>query len=416
MSRTLDRLSATKVSALRKNPVPGRYADGGNLYLQVSKYKTLAWTFRYQINGKPRLMGLGALHTVTLKDARDAARDCRKLVRLGVDPIQQKREKRLQAALEGARGVTFKDAAERYIAAHKASWKNPVHAAQWPATLETYVYPIIGHLSVAAIDTALVSKVLSPIWNKKPETASRVRGRMEAILDWATVHSFRRGENPARWRGHLDKILPKRSKVRKVQHHRALPYSEVGAFMVRLRKQEGVAPRALEFTILTCARTGEAIGAKWPEIDLGQKLWIVPGARMKGGRDHRVPLSDRAVAVLKALPREKDSDWVFIGGRATRPLSNMAMLEVMRGMAVDAVPHGFRSSFRDWAAEQTNFPHEVAEMALAHVVGDKVEAAYRRGDLFEKRRRLAAAWAAYCARPSLLSADVVPIKRARATT
>jgi len=405
--RTLHRLSAVKVAKLHE---PGRYADGGGLYLQVSAYKTKAWTFRYQLNGTPRLMGLGALHTVTLAEARDTARECRKLIRNGIDPIEQKRAKRLQAALEGARGVTFKDAADQYIEAHKASWKNPAHAAQWPATLGAYAYPTIGHLSVASIDTGMMSKVLSPIWTKKPETASRVRGRIEAVLDWATVHGFRRGENPARWRGHLDKILPKRSKVRKVRHHAALPYAEIGAFIVDLRKQEGVSARALEFTILTCARTGETIGAKWSEIDVGKKLWTVPGDRMKSGREHRVPLSDRAIAILKALPRENDSDWVFIGGKAGRPLSNMAMLELMRGLDVDAVPHGFRSTFRDWAAEQTNFPHELAEMALAHAVSDKVEAAYRRGDMFEKRRKLAAAWATYCDTPKR-GGDVVPIRK-----
>lgn len=413
MSRTLDRLAATKVSALRKNPEPGRYADGGGLYLQVSQYKTLAWTFRYQINGKPRLMGLGALHTITLKEARETARECRKLIRNGIDPIEQKQKKRLQAALEGARGVTFKSAAEQYIEAHKASWRNPKHAEQWPATLGRYAYPTIGHLSVASIDTGLMSRVLLPIWTKKPETASRVRGRIESVLDWATAHGMRQGENPARWRGHLDKILPKHSKVRKVKHHAALPYSELGAFVADLRKQEGISARALEFTILTCARTGQTIGAKWSEIDLGKKLWTVPAERMKAGKEHRVPLSDRAIAILKALPREKDSDWVFIGGKAGAPLSNMAMLELMRGLGVNAVPHGFRSTFRDWAAEQTNFPHELAEMALAHAVSDKVEAAYRRGDMFEKRRKLAAAWATYCGTVAR-GGDVVPIRKGRA--
>lgn len=404
--RMLQRLSAVKVAKLRD---AGRYADGGGLYLQISSFGTKAWTFRYQMNGRPRLMGLGALHTVTLAEARDTARECRKLIRTGIDPIEVKRQKRLQAALEGARGVTFKDAAERYIEAHKASWRNPVHAAQWPATLSAYAYPVFGHLSVAAIDTALVSKVLSPIWSEKPETASRVRGRIEAVLDYASVHGYRQGENPARWRGHLDKILPKRSKVRKVRHHRALPYADLGAFVVELRKQEGVAAQALEFTILTCARTGDVIGAKWLEIDFSKKLWTVPADRMKAGKEHRVPLSEPAIAILKGLPREKGSDWVFIGGRAGRPLSNMAMLELMRGMGVDAVPHGFRSTFKDWAAETTNFPDEVAKMALAHTISDKVEAAYRRGDMFEKRRRLASAWATYCSTGSR-HGDVVPMR------
>ena len=392
--RTLHRLSAVKVAKLSE---PGRYADGGGLYLQVSSFRTKAWTFRFQLNGKPRLMGLGALHTITLAEAREAARGYRKLIRDGIDPIEQKREKRLQAALEGARGVTFKRCAEQYIEAHKASWRNEKHAAQWPATLETYAFPSIGHLSVAAIDTALVSKILTPIWSQKPETASRVRGRIEAVLDYATAHGYRQGDNPARWRGHFDHILPKRSKVRKVQHHAALPYDQIGAFIGELRKQEGVAARCLEFVILTAARTGEAIGAQWPEIDFDKKVWTVPAERMKTGKPHRVPLSDRVVAILKPLPREKDSPWVFIGGKTGMPLSNMALLQTLRRMGRDDLTtHGFRSTFRDWCAETTNFPHELAEMALAHAVADKVEAAYRRGDMFEKRRQLAKAWATYC--------------------
>jgi integrase len=408
--RALHRLSSLKVSKISE---PGRYADGGGLYLQVSSFETKAWTFRYQIAGRPRLMGLGALHTVSLAEAREAARACRKLVRDGIDPIEQKRQKRLQAALEGASGTTFKEAAESYITLHAPSWRNPKHASQWPASLATYVYPTIGHLSVAAIDVDLVMKCIERIWLEKPETASRVRGRIETVLDWAKAKKLRSGENPAAWRGNLAKLLPKRTKVRRVKHHPAMKYAELPGFVAELREEEGVAAKALLFTILTCARTGEAINAKWNEIDTDRGVWNVPAERMKAEREHRVPLSDQVLKLLDDVPREKGNPFVFPGGKAKRPLSNMAMAAVMRRMhkaetahgrkgwcdprsGRPAVPHGLRSTFRDWAAEATNFPAEAAELALAHAVGDKVEAAYRRGDMFEKRRKLAAAWASFC--------------------
>jgi integrase len=295
--------------------------------------------------------------------------------------------------------MTFRECAEAYIAAHKAGWRNPKHAAQWPSTLETYVHPVFGALPVQAVDVGLVMKALEPIWQTKPETASRVRGRIEAALDWATARGYRKGENPARWRGHLDKLLPARGKVRKVEHYPALCYVEMGDFIAGLREQGGVAPRALEFLILTATRTGEVIGARWEEFDLAEKLWTVPGARMKAGKEHRVPLSGRALAITDEMEaaRINDHEFVFPGGKPRKPLSNMAMLKVLQRMGRgDLTAHGFRSSFRDWAAERTAFPHEVAEMALAHTVSDKVEAAYRRGDLFQKRRQLMEAWAKHC--------------------
>jgi len=290
------------------------------------------------------------------------------------------------------------------------------HKEQWPNTLNTYAGPVFGSLPVQAIDVGLVMKALEPIWQTKPETASRLRGRIEAVLDWATAREYRKGENPARWRGHLDKLLPARSKVRKVEHHSALPYDELADFIVALRGQEGVASRALEFLILTAARTGEVIGARWDEVDLEEKIWVVPAARMKAGREHRVPLSAAAVAVLEEMSEIRESDFVFPGGKKGKPLSNMAMLAVLKRMErSELTAHGFRSSFRDWAAEQTNFPHEVAEMALAHTVGDKVEAAYRRGDLFQKRQQIMEAWARFCL-TTRSQAEVVPISsRAGAT-
>jgi integrase len=293
--------------------------------------------------------------------------------------------------------MTFDACAAAYIAAHNTSWRNAKHRDQWRNTLTSYAGPAFGSLPVQSIDVGLVMKALEPIWQAKPETASRLRGRIEAVLDWATVRGHRKGENPARWRGHLDKLLPARSKVHKVKHHPALPYNEMADFVAELRKQEGVAARALEFLILTAARTGEVIGARWDEVDVEEKIWVVPAARMKAGREHRVPLSSAAVAILEEMKKIRESDFVFPGGKKGKPLSNMAMLAVLKRIGrSDLTAHGFRSSFRDWAAERTNFPREVAEMALAHTVGDKVEAAYRRGDLLQKRRQIMEAWARFC--------------------
>lgn len=387
------KLSALKVTRASK---PGRYGDGGGLWLQVAEGGSKSWIFRYQRDGRARQMGLGPLDVVSLADARQKAIDARRLLLADQDPIEAKREARATAKLEAARGITFKTCAENYIGTHAAAWRNEKHRAQWASTLERFAYSAIGSLPVAAIDTNLVLKVLEPIWTKTPETAARLRGRIEAVLDWATAREYRAGENPARWRGHLDKLLPSKRKVRCVRHHPALPYADIPAFMANLRKQTFISARALEFTILTAARTGEIIGALWPEIDVREKVWTIPAERMKARKEHRVPLSDRAIELLEKLPREDGNDHVFIGDRRGRGLSNMAMLEFVKGAGITV--HGFRSTFRDWAAETTAFPNHVVEMALAHVVGDRVEAAYRRGDLFDKRRRLMAAWAAYCAK------------------
>jgi len=293
--------------------------------------------------------------------------------------------------------MTFDKCAAAYIEAHKASWKKGKHAEQWRGSLRNYASPVFGSSPVQAIDLGLVMKALEPVWRTKSETASRVRGRIEAVLDWATVRGYRKGENPARWRGHLDKLLPARSKIQKVEHHPALPYHEIAEFTAVLRGQEGIGARALEFLILTAARTGEIIGARWDEVDFEEKIWVVPAARMKAGREHRVPLTGTALAILKQMNGIREGDFVFPGGKKTRPLSNMAMLAVLKRMGrSDLTAHGFRSTFRDWAAERTNFPREVVEMALAHTIESKVEAAYRRGDLFQKRRQLMEAWARFC--------------------
>jgi len=327
--------------------------------------------------------------------------------------LEVRKAERAAAALAEARALTFEAAAQAYFNAHERGWKNRKHRAQFLSTLKTYAYPKIGKLSVAAIDTGLVLKVIEPIWHDKTETANRVRGRVEAVLDWATVRGYRVGDNPARWRGHLSEALPAREKIQKTVHHAALAYDELPEFMMALSQRDGVAARALEFTILTAARTGEVVGATWDEINLEEKSWIVPAGRIKGGREHRVPLSERALKILHALPTEKDNPFVFIGPRRGG-LSNMAMAAVVQRMGRDDITvHGFRSTFRDWCAERTNYPNHIVEMALAHVVGDKVEAAYRRGDLFAKRIKLMADWARFATtKPATESGDkVVPMHR-----
>jgi integrase len=412
MSRMTGRLTGLKIAQLVGRP--GMYADGDGLYLQVNS-NGASWIYRYMLRGLAREMGLGPLALYGLKEARTKALDARRLRYEGFDPIDTRRAARARAKLDAAKAITFKQCAEAYIKAHRAGWRNAKHAAQWSSTLATYAEPIIGALPVQSIDTALVMKVLEQpvcdvpdkpdaiLWTAKPETASRLRGRIESILDWAKVRGYRNGENPARWRGHLDKLLPARTKVRKVEHHAALPYHELTEFMMQLRKQAGIAARALEFAILTAARTGEVIGARWVEMNLAEKIWIIPAGRMKAGKEHRVPLTGEAMAILKEMKYLVDADsveaeaFVFPGGKSGQPLSNMAFLMVLRRMKRDDVTaHGFRSTFRDWAAESTNFPSEVAEMALAHAVSSKVEQAYRRGDLFERRRRMMIAWATFC--------------------
>jgi len=392
--RELGKLSAVAVRTQKK---PGLYNDGGGLYLQVTERGAKNWVFRFMLNGRRRDMGLGAVHTISLSEAREEARRCRQSVRDAIDPIEKRKAERLAARVAAVPAMTFKQCAEAYIRAYEAGWKNDKHAAQWTATLTAYAYPTLGNLPVKGVDTGLVMKVLDPIWVAKTETASRVRGRIEAILDWATVRKYRDGENPARWKGNLDKLLPARNKVQKPEHHTALPYDRMPEFMKDLRGQEGVAARALEFAILTAARTGEVLAASWQEFDLDKRLWTIPAERMKAGREHRVPLSDATLAILRRMQELGDPAHVFPGARKNRPLSSMALLMVLRRMKRgELTAHGFRSTFRDWAAEQTTFPAEVAEMALAHAVGSKVEAAYRRGDLFEKRQAIMDEWSAYC--------------------
>jgi integrase len=392
--RKSNRLTARMVEQLKK---PGYYGDGGGLVLRVAEGGSKVWLFRYKTHGRVREMGLGPIRDVSLAEAREGAREARRLRRAGIDPIDAKRQRQAAARLDAAKTVTFAQCAAAYIENHRASWRNQKHAAQWEATLRTYAYPVFGNLPVAAVDTALVIKVLDPIWSKKPETASRLRGRIEAVLDFAKVRGYRVGENPARWKGHLKEALPAVSKLRNVKHHAALPYAEIGAFMDELQAREGGGLAALKFAILTAARTGEVIGARWSEIDMAASVWTIPAKRMKAGVEHRIPLSKQALAVLRRAAAGKVNDVVFSGQKPGRPLSNMALLMMLRRMGRDDITaHGFRSTFRDWAAERTTFPREVVEAALAHTVANKVEAAYRRSDLFEKRRPLMQQWGSFC--------------------
>jgi integrase len=417
MAKGSERLS----DRLVRNAPLGMHPDGRGLYLQVRESSragtsalTKSWIYRYTApgTGRERYMGLGSYPDISLTAARGRATEARRLRGEHVDPIDQREEQRSaklrSEAEQKAKLVTFDQCRDAYIASHRAGWRNAKHVSQWCNTLATYVTPVFGNLPVHSIDTGLVCKVLEPIWATKPETAVRIRGRIEAILDWAKVREFRQGENPARWRGHLDQLLPARSKVRKVKHHASLPYAGVGTFIVALRSRDGMAARALEFTILTAARTGEVLGARRNEIDLVAKIWTVPGDRMKGGREHRVPLSNRAISLLKLVLANHGSDWVFPSERRA-VLSNMAMDMLLRRMNSDVTVHGFRSTFRTWGEECSTFPREVMEAALAHVVGDDTERAYQRGDLFEKRRRLMSAWADFCDRHG---GTVIPIRSA----
>lgn len=406
MARQIDRLSARGVATKKK---AGYHPDGAGLYLQVSESGTKSWVFRFMLAGRAREMGLGHGDLVSLEEARIARDKHRKLLAEGIDPIEARTAQRAQDALELAQAKTFEECARTYMAAHRSDWKNPKHASQWENTLSTYAYPKIGALPVQAIDTGQVNEVLQPIWNVKRETASRLRGRLEKVLDWATALGYRSGPNPARWRGHLDNVLAKDQRRRRIQHHAAMPFDQLGAFIEELHKQKGIAARALEFTILAAARTGEVIGMKWAEVDLAAESWTVPAARMKGKREHRVPLSPAAVELLRTLPRK--GDYVFPGRREGQPLSNMAMLQLLGRMGHgELTVHGFRSTFRDWASERTSFSREVCEMALAHAIADETEAAYRRGDLFEKRRRLMAEWATHCEAPEK-GGQVIPLRQ-----
>ena len=355
-------------------------------------------------------MGLGPLHSVELAEAREKAAVQRSALLSGLDPIEAREEANRAKATEAAKAITFAQCATAYIESHKAGWRNEKHADQWTNTIETYAGPVVGSLPVQNVDTGLVLKILEPIWATIPETASRLRGRIENILDWAKARGYRYGENPARWKGHLNQLLPALSKKDRVIHHKAMPFTEVHGLICKLREMSGVSTRCLEFTILTAARTNETIYAKPAEFDLDAGTWTIPAARMKAKKEHRVPLSPRAMEIIREMLPLK-GEYLFPGAKEKKPLSNMTMLNVLERMEVAVTVHGFRSSFRDWAAERTTFSHEVCEMALAHTISNAAEAAYRRGDLFDKRRKLMESWADFVNTPRI-EGTIVPMKQA----
>jgi integrase len=430
MPRRATPLTAQKVAKAK----PGRFYDGDGLVLlvreastfdpagKVKEYGKAWWLYRYTLRGKTRDLGLGRAlgpNSVSLADARIAAKKARDMVKAGTDPLAEREaeeaRKLAAEALAAASRVTFEEMGGRYIAAHEASWRNPKHRQQWKNTLADYVYPKIGHIAVAEVGTAEVTSIIEPIWHEKPETAGRVRGRIEAILDYAKARGYRAGENPAQWRGHLDNLLPARSKVRRVEHHAALPWKQIGKFMLKLRAQQGRSARAVEFAILTAVRSNELRGCRWNEIDLKAAEWIIPAPRMKAEKDHRVPLSARAVEILKELEdlRTSPDDLVFPGGKEGGQLSDVAVSKAAKNAAdIHITLHGMRSTFRDWVAEATAYPRELGEKALAHTLPDAVEAAYQRGDMFDKRRRLMRDWAKFCDKPMPASGSNVTQIRA----
>jgi len=404
------RVRILNAQAVQRATKPGYYFDGAGLYLQVANGGSKSWVLRYAVNKRAREMGLGSLVTFSLAEARDRATKYRQMVADGIDPIDDRKASLLTRRMAEANVITFDKAADKFIQANKSGWRSSKHESQWRNTLTTYASPEIGDLSVALVTTAHVMRILEPIWTTKTETATRLRGRIEKVLDWAKVQGYRSGDNPAAWRGHLSEALPKPSKVADAGHHAALPWLEIGAFMVALAAMPGIAARALELIILCATRTSEALNAKWTEIDLDAGLWTIPKERMKSFREHRVPLSTSSIRILRDLPHVDKDEFVFPGAKEGTSLSNMACLQLLKRMERgDLTVHGFRSTFRDWVSENTAYPRDVAEMALAHTIEDKSEAAYRRGDLLEKRRALMQDWANHCALVHT-SADVVAIR------
>ncbi|APW46913.1 tyrosine-type recombinase/integrase [Rhodoferax antarcticus] len=408
MPKKAKEVSAIEISRLN---APGMVAVGGvaGLYLHINKSGAKSWILRSKIGSKRRDMGLGGFPDVTLAGAKEKARRARDSIELGIDPITERKQAKSALSAKQATEKTFRQAALEYIDTHRDTWANVKHAAQWTATLETYAFPFMGDLLVCDVGQAHVLAALEPIWKTKTETATRVRGRIEKILDYATVRKYRTGENPARWKGHLEQLLPAPGKITKVEHHRALPVDAMGAFMADLRQREGTAARALEFAILCASRSGEVRGAKWSEFDLDAAIWVIPAVRMKAKVQHRVPLSAPLIQILNERSKDAKPDDLLFPAPRGGVLSDMTLTALTRRMGIDAVPHGFRSTFRDWAAERTNFPRELAEQALAHKLEDKVEAAYLRSDQLEKRRALMQSWADHCDRITT-DAKVIPFQ------
>jgi integrase len=402
-------LSALDIRYITKK---GKFAVGdiAGLLLFVKESGAKSWVLRTVIGNKRRSMGLGGYPEVSLAKARERARDAKELIGQGVDPIEKR--KSIVEALRASQSdfFTFADAARQCHAKKVAEFKSAKHAKQWISTLEKYAFPVIGRMAIDKIDLSNILDILQPIWKDKTETATRLRQRIEQVFNWAIISGYRRGDNPARWKGHLEALLPLPNKIKKVRHMPALSWKDIGAFMVELRQREGIGARALEFIILTACRSGEVRLATWNEIDLDAKIWTIPAEHTKTHKEHKVPLVGDAIELLRELPRFEGSKFIFTAPRGG-PLSDMSISAVCKRMKVDAVPHGFRSTFRDWAAENTNYPREVAEQALGHAISNAVEAAYRRGDLFSKRRRLMEAWAAYINKVQGTQATVIPMQK-----
>jgi integrase len=408
--RTLNRLTSIGINKLSGR---GYYADGGGLYFRISEFDTRSWAFRYTKLGKAREMGLGSYPDVTLKEARESATRARQSLRESRDPINERKAARSAMLAERTSSLTFTECAKAFMEAKEHEWKNAKHGSQWRNTLNNYAYPIIGKLLTRDIEQSHILKILKPIWVDRNETASRLRGRIESVIDYAIAHGYRKEANPARWKGHLDKILAAPKKVQKVKHHAALDYRQVGQFMANLRLQDNIGSRALELAILTATRSGEVRGATWSEFDLDAAVWTIPASRMKAGKEHRIPLSDAAISLLCTLPLLKECEWVFSNNNK-KPLSDMALTAILRRMNHPVTAHGFRSTFRDWAGETTAYPREVIEHALAHQLKDKAEAAYARGTLFDKRKNLMNDWAKYCAKVAPLEgASITSINAGR---
>ena len=396
-----------------RKPAAGRRHYGGGLYLQTGETGSASWLLRYQLRGRERWMGLGPKSVFTARQARARAIAEKQKIYSGIDPLQAKREARARQELEAARSITFTDAAQQYYRQHEAKWSNLKHRQAFTNTLQQYAYPVIGRLPVADITSEHVLRIIEPHWLDKNQTMSRVRGRIEAILDWAKVRKYRDGENPARWTGFLDQVLPSGRQVAKVEHHAALPYNDVPGFVAQLATRKGIGSKALEFIILTACRTSEVLKARWSEFDLEQKFWTIPAERMKARRAFRVPLTTAMIKLLKSLQREAGSDLVFIGSRKGAPIGKMALPSLVESMGYDVTVHGMRASFRTWAAEQTAFPREIIEQCLAHATGTAVELSYQRSDVLEKRRQLMEQWSAFVSTPRKAGAGTVtPIRKA----
>jgi len=409
MAKNINKLTAVKIKQIKK---PGWYPDGLGLYLQISPSGSKSWVYRYEIKSKERRCGLGAYPTISLLMARDVADEFRKLRTKGIDPIEHKKQIELQKKLEESKTITFKQSATAYIESHKSGWKNKKHQNQWTNTLQTYAYPLLGNLPVQDVDTDLVIKVLEPIWYTKTETASRVRSRIENVLDWAKVRKFRTGENAARWRGHLDKLLPRPSKIRKVKNQPALAYAELPEFYKALRNKNTISAKALTFIILTATRTNETLGAKWDEFDFETATWTIPDSRMKDGEEHRIPITFEMLELIEELKIFKQDDYVFPGQQKGKSISDTSVRKNIKQINKNNsfVTHGFRSTFKDWCAEKTNFSKDLSESALAHKIENATRAAYERGDKLEKRRTLMDAWTNYCL-SSTPKSNVTPIKK-----